>query len=63
MAPQQTWARGITTTYTNNAAGDLIGTGYSDGITTNVVLSLDRVGRPTSIIDGAGTHDLTIFAA
>jgi len=54
------WARGITTTYTNNTAGDVVGTGYSDGVTTNVILTLDRIGRPTSIIDGAGTHDLTL---
>ena len=54
----RTWARGIVTTYTNNNAGEVIGIGYSDGATTNLVFGLDRLGKRTNIVDGAGTRIL-----
>ena len=56
------WARGVTTTYTNNAAGDLVGIGYSDA-TPDVVFHLDRLGRRTNIVDGAGSHFLSYDTA
>jgi RHS repeat-associated protein len=59
----RTWARGITTTYNTNAAGDTVGMTYSDGTTSNVVYNLDRLGRRTNIVDGAGSHFLTYAAS
>jgi RHS repeat-associated protein len=53
------WARGITTRYTNNAAGDLVGIGYSDS-TASVVYNVDRLGRRTNIVDAAGSRFLTL---
>ena len=41
------WARGITTWYANNAAGDLWTIVYSDGTTPNVTNTYDRRGRLT----------------
>src|SRR5205085_314061 len=49
-------ARETTTTYSTNAAGDLVGITYSDGTTPNVTFNLDRFGRTTNIIDGIGTN-------
>src|SRR4051812_1225166 len=60
MAATRVWARGITTRYTNNTAGDLVGIGYSDGVTPGVTFNLDRLGRRTNIVDAAGTHFLTL---
>lgn len=54
----RTWARGVSTTYETNAAGETVGITYSDG-TSNVVYNLDRLGRRTNILDGAGTRYLT----
>jgi RHS repeat-associated protein len=52
------WARGITTTYNTNALGDVVGLTYSDNVTSNVVFTLDRLGRPTTAVDASGTHIL-----
>ena len=54
---QRTWARGITTTYTTNTAGEIASIDYSDG-TPDVTYTFDRLGRRTNIVDGAGTHVL-----
>ena len=45
------WARGITTTYSYNNAGDLSAIGYSDS-TPAVGYSFDRRGRQTTITNG-----------
>jgi len=55
----RTWARGITTTYTTNAAGETIGIAYSDVTTPGVTYNLDRLGRHTNVVDGAGSRFLT----
>lgn len=55
----RTWARGITTTYSTNAIGEVVGMTYSDGKTPNVTFNLDRLGRATNIIDGTGTNLLS----
>jgi RHS repeat-associated protein len=55
----RTWARGTATTYETNAAGDVVSLTYSDNATSNVVYTLDRLGRRTSITDGAGTRSST----
>jgi RHS repeat-associated protein len=52
---QRVWARGITTTYHNNIAGDLSGVSYSDS-TPGVTNLFDRLGRKTSVGDAAGEH-------
>jgi RHS repeat-associated protein len=52
------WARGTTTTYNTNAADDIISVTYSDG-TSNIIYNLDRLGRRTNIIDGAGSRFLS----
>lgn len=49
----RTWARGITTTYGYNSAGDLANLTYSDS-TPNVSLSYDRLGRLSATRDAAG---------
>jgi len=54
----RTWARGTITTYETNSAGEVVVTTYSDG-TPGVTNGLDRLGRKTNIMDGAGTHYLT----
>ncbi|MCO5052924.1 MAG: hypothetical protein M9920_11545 [Verrucomicrobiae bacterium] len=46
------WARGITTYYTNNNAGELWVVNYSDS-TPDVTNSYDRRGRLTNILSGA----------
>ena len=55
---QRTWARGITTTYTTNAAGEIASIDYSDS-TPDVTYAYDRLGRRTNTVDGAGTHILS----
>jgi len=55
----RTWARGITTTYSTNAAGETIGITYSDPTTPGVTYNLDRLGRHTNVVDGAGSRFLT----
>ncbi|MEY4940286.1 MAG: hypothetical protein RIQ93_2021, partial [Verrucomicrobiota bacterium] len=51
----RTWARSpaITTTYTYNAAGDLVRTDYSDD-TPDITISHDRTGRPKTLADASG---------
>jgi RHS repeat-associated protein len=45
------WARGITTTYGYNAAGDLTAMSYSD-TTPGLTNGFDRLGRKTSVTNG-----------
>jgi RHS repeat-associated protein len=52
------WARGVWTTNEYDNAGTLTNTLYSDG-TSNVLYHLDRQGRRTNIVDGAGTRYFT----
>ena len=49
------WARGVTTTYHTNAAGDIVATTYSDS-TPAVTNNLDRLGRVTNVVDGTGSR-------
>ncbi len=51
------WARGITTTYSYNLAGELTLTDYSDS-TADVTQSYDRLGRVLSRTDATGTHNM-----
>ena len=48
------WARGVTTTYSYNDAGDLSGVNYSDA-TPDVAYNYDRRGRQISIAQSGGT--------
>ena len=50
------WARGILTTYAQNTAGENTVINYSDGSTPSVTNYLDRLGRVTNIVDGAGSR-------
>ena len=58
----RTWARGVTTTYTYNAAGDLSSVDYSD-TTPDVVIQYDRAGRQKTRTDASGvctwTYDIS----
>ena len=58
----RTWARGVTTLYSYNHAGELETTDYSDS-TPDVSVVYDRLGRATSSTDGTGTRDLSYQAA
>jgi YD repeat-containing protein len=51
---RRTWARGITTDYGYNNAGDLTAITYSDS-TPDVTYTLDRRGRRTSVTWGMNT--------
>ena len=45
------WARGITTTYGYDYAGQLTSISYSDnGVTPGITYTLDRLGRQTGIV-------------
>ncbi|OGV33631.1 MAG: hypothetical protein A2020_11095 [Lentisphaerae bacterium GWF2_45_14] len=55
------WARGITTTYGYDNAGALSGVTYSNS-TPSVSYTRDRLGRPVSITDAAGSHTQTYNA-
>ena len=55
---QRTWARGVITTYITNAAGEVASVDYSDS-TPDITYTYDRLGRRTTISDGAGTHVLS----
>jgi hypothetical protein len=57
----RTWARGLTTAYAYDNAGELQSAEYSDG-TPNVTYAYDRQGRPAQIT-GATTNDFTFTAA
>jgi RHS repeat-associated protein len=54
----RTWARGITTTYGYNNAGDLATVVYSDGTTPNVTNTYDRWGRLIQIGGASSTESL-----
>ena len=56
----RTWARGsgLTTTYTYDNGGMLSGVDYSDATPDVTYVTRDRLGRPTMITDGTGTHNL-----
>jgi RHS repeat-associated protein len=54
---QRIWARGVTTTYTTNAAGNVASIAYSDG-TATVTYGYDRLGRLGGVLDAAGVHAL-----
>ncbi len=51
------WARGVTTWYTNNVAGDLVTINYSDA-TPDVTYTYDRRGRQATIAAGGLTTTL-----
>ncbi|MBM3852188.1 MAG: hypothetical protein FJ399_03435, partial [Verrucomicrobia bacterium] len=59
---RRTWARGVVTTYTYDAAGDLRTTTYSDG-TPSVTLDYDRAGRLKNASDGSGVRSFSYNAA
>lgn len=50
----RSWARGSTTTYAYNNAGDLASIDYSD-LTPDVAFTYDRLGRLATATDAAGT--------
>jgi len=54
----RTWARGITTTYGHNNAGDLETVAYDDGTTANLTYGHDRQGRRSSVTQGGNTAAL-----
>ena len=54
----RTWARGITTTYETNAAGQVYATSYSDG-TSGVTNFMDRLGRVTNIVTATESQFIT----
>jgi RHS repeat-associated protein len=58
----RTWARGVSTTYGYNNAGDVSGLTYSD-TTTNVTFGYDRLGRPKTRTDAAGVCNWTYHAS
>jgi RHS repeat-associated protein len=49
----------LTTTYTYDNGGMLSGVDYSDATPDVTYVTRDRMGRPTQITDGTGTHNLT----
>jgi RHS repeat-associated protein len=49
----RTWARGITTTYDYDYAGGLTNIAYSDGVTSSVTNTYDRLGRTIQVDTGA----------
>ena len=55
----RTWARGTSTAYTNNAAGDVMAVKYSDS-TPGVTNGYDRRGRLTAITNGATVTTLAL---
>lgn len=52
------WARGTTTTYTYNLAGELTGKTYTDS-TPTVALTYNRRGLPATVTDGGGVRSRT----
>ena len=54
----RTWARGVVTTYTYDPFGQLSSVSYNDN-TPAVSFAYDRLGRQTTITDGAGTRTFT----
>jgi YD repeat-containing protein len=51
----RTWARGVTTSYDYNAAGDLVSIDYSDS-TPDVRFTYDRLGRVLSATNSAAAY-------
>ena len=60
----RTWARAplLTTTYSYNAAGDLMTTDYSDE-TPDARITYDRAGRPKMITDASGVRNFAYHAS
>lgn len=54
----RTSARGIVTTYSYDAFGDLVGINYGD-TTPDVTSSRDRLGRPSEVVDASGTRTIS----
>ena len=54
------WARGITTTYTTNSAGEIANVTYSDGATPNVTNTFDRAGRIIQVNQGTNLTSLLL---
>jgi len=55
---KQSSARGITTTYGQNAAGELASVSYNDGATAPLTASYNRRGRPATVTQGTITTTL-----
>ena len=55
----RTWTRGIVTSYSYDGNGGLAGMSYSDGMTPTVTITNNRLGRPVSVTDAAGTHAIS----
>ena len=47
----------VTTTFTRNAAGEVLGLSHSDG-SAGVTVARDRSGRPVQVTDASGSRDL-----
>ncbi len=56
------WARGITTTYTTNAAGHIVTLVYSDS-TPGMTNTYDRRGQLVTVVQGTNTTTLTYNSA
>jgi RHS repeat-associated protein len=54
----RTWARGVTTTYGYNNAGDLVRVDYSD-TTPDITFQYDRRGRKSTVVDAVGRRSFT----
>ncbi|MEI7881587.1 MAG: RHS repeat-associated core domain-containing protein, partial [bacterium] len=55
----RTWARGVITSYSYDALGQLTNIHYSTTNTPDVSFAYDRLGRQTTITDGQGTRTFT----
>ncbi len=53
------WARGITTTYSYNNAGELATNSYSGTVTPTVSYTFNRLGRQTKVTQGTNTTTRT----
>ena len=58
----RTWARGIVTTFTYDAAGRATGYSYSDNTTPAVSITPDFLDRQSAITDAAGTRNFAYNA-
>jgi RHS repeat-associated protein len=59
----RTWARSVTTTYINNAAGDVQQISYSDGTTPGVTYAYNRLGLPQTVTRNGITSSLDYTTA
>jgi len=57
LLQSRTWARGVSTSYSYNGDGKMVGIDYSDD-TPDVTIVVDRLGRQKQITDGTGTRTL-----